>query len=77
MSGLGNRILWCCVRRTKMLPFGGNLNNVTMTDLQAKLMGTLRAAKGFGELKRTAGFNHKWEVAYGPLSAERPGIWGR
>lgn len=76
MNGLGNRFLWCCVRRTKKLPFGGQLEARLRFEIQAKLTNRLRAAREFGELKRSPAFNRKWGDTYDTLSADKPGLWG-
>ena len=73
-NGFANRFLWVCVRRSKLLPEGGN------GSLHGAYADRLRLAaehgKQVGELKRTESAAAQWREAYPVLSADRPGLTG-
>jgi hypothetical protein len=75
-NGFGNRILWVCARRSKVLPFGGG--SVECGDALRKISNATEFAR---ELKDTRiGFDAHastlWERVYGDLSEGRPGLFG-
>jgi hypothetical protein len=76
-NGLGNRFLWACVRRSKVLPEGGNLTNA---DLQP-LVERLRLAVSFAqqeavEIRRDDDAREGWRRVYEALSEGKPGLLG-
>jgi hypothetical protein len=75
-SGLANRFLWVCVRRSKILPFGGNLD---ASDFGRSVV-RLHAAKEWGRDERELVFSvaarDAWSRVYPDLSAGRPGLLG-
>jgi hypothetical protein len=75
-NGLGNRILWCCVRRSKLLPFGGFCNQEALADLGKMLSQAVEQAKLVGELKWSDSSRTQWAAEYPALTADRPGLWG-
>ena len=70
-NGFGNRFLWVCARRSKLLPDGGDT-----VDLEAHI-GRFRAAvnhaREVGELRRDPAASHLWHQEYPRLSAGRLG----
>ncbi|MEO6593128.1 MAG: PriCT-2 domain-containing protein, partial [Planctomycetota bacterium] len=75
-NGLGNRFLWCCSRRTKKLPFGGNVNHAGIEHLASQLKGAMSAARRTSRLGFTAAGTDYWAEAYIAISVDRPGMWG-
>lgn len=75
-NGFGNRFLWVCVKRTKLLPEGGNPSKLDLIKLSAKLHGAIRFAKNVNEMQRDTEAAQLWREVYPFLSKERPGIFG-
>ncbi len=75
-NGLGNRILWACVRRSKLLPFGGSVDGKSMLDLGSRLAATADLARVGGTMIWTSTGKTLWESEYGRLTEDRPGLWG-
>jgi hypothetical protein len=78
-NGLGNRFLWLCVRRARVLPRGGRLS---LDDLRSfKSLGRslyleAASARGVGEVHWTSDADALWEDHYERLTSGRPGLWG-
>ena len=51
-NGFGNRHLWLCVDRSKLLPEGGRVNPNDWDILREELVAALGLAKATGELSR-------------------------
>ena len=49
-NGLGNRILWSCVKRWRKLPFGGQCDQAELTRLAGDLGKALELARSVGEV---------------------------
>jgi hypothetical protein len=75
-NGLGNRILWACVRRSKRLPFGGSINGGCMVLLGSRLTEAVLHARGIGVMTWTSSGRTLWESEYAALTEDRPGLWG-
>lgn len=75
-NGLGNRFLWCCSRRTKKLPFGGNVPAEALEALAGKLRGALAHSRRTSKLDYTEEAREYWKLAYQEISVDRPGLWG-
>ena len=75
-NGFANRFLFCCVKRSKLLPHGGDTQrarfNRPLTALQRScgIRSTGRPRQNDG------GGADAWSAAYPELSAERPGLVG-
>jgi hypothetical protein len=73
-SGFGNRFLWLCVKRSKLLPEGGQ-----PVDL-ARLVEKLRQSIAFGrttcQMRRDPEAAQLWAQVYPTLSADKPGLAG-
>jgi hypothetical protein len=75
-NGLGNRFLFACVRRSKSLPFGGNLSPGEVTRLGVGVGSAIERASQIGEvLWRPAGAEG-WRDIYEALSEAKPGLAG-
>lgn len=75
-NGLGNRFLWCCSRRTKKLPFGGNVDQQQLGQLAAELRSALSHSRRMSRIGFTVAGTEYWGHAYGEISIDRPGLWG-
>jgi hypothetical protein len=73
-SGFGNRFLWACVRRSKLLPEGGG--PVADAEVRSRLCDAVEFAKTTGELRRDEEAARLWREIYGQLSVDRPGLSG-
>jgi Bifunctional DNA primase/polymerase, N-terminal/Primase C terminal 1 (PriCT-1) len=75
-NGFGNRFLWMCVKRTKLLPEGGALATVNMREVYHKLREAYHASKTIGQMHRDADATRAWNNVYEPLSTDQPGLAG-
>lgn len=75
-NGFGNRFLWCCVRRSKCLPEGGEAHALDLGPLIRELGEAVRFARGIGEIPRDDEARETWASIYPDLSEGRPGILG-
>lgn len=75
-NGFGNRILWACVKRSRLLPEGGNLERRALDGVAQEVRSALAFAKSAGELKRDGEARKVWIQAYAALSAGRHGLLG-
>lgn len=75
-NGFGNRFLWLCVRRSKVLPEGGNLRDKDLLPLAERLRQAITFAKGVGEMGRDEAARRLWWEVYPELSEGKPGLLG-
>lgn len=77
-NGFGNRILWICVRRSKLLPEGGALTDEALQPLVDRLSTVWPAVYRRDEIqmRRDDAARHVWRAVYPILSADRPGLLG-
>ena len=77
-NGFGNRFLWLCVKRSKLLPEGGAVDPAALAPLVAELGAAVRFARHFGEapLARDRETVAIWRNVYGELSEGKPGLCG-
>jgi hypothetical protein len=75
-NGLGNRILWACVRRSKLLPFGGSVDQSRLVALGNLLADAVTRAWSNGPMGWAPSGRALWESEYGRLTEDRPGLWG-
>lgn len=73
-NGFANRFLWVCVRRSKLLPFGGKwqVDPAIVEDLCE----TMRWARSQGVLTRSAAADQRWAREYERLSDGGHGLFG-
>jgi hypothetical protein len=76
LSGFGNRFLWACVRRSKLLPEGGALHQIDLSVLSLKIQRALRFAGTVGLVERTPAARQFWCALYPILASERAGLLG-
>jgi hypothetical protein len=75
-NGLGNRIIWACVRRSKLLPFGGAISPEQVAGLGNRLTLALDSARTRGLMEWSSSGRKLWASEYEALTADRPGLWG-
>jgi hypothetical protein len=75
-NGLANRVLFCCARRSKSLPFGGGSPNVA--GIARKLREAADHARKLGNTRVDFDDDAKviWGAEYERLAAGRPGLLG-
>ena len=75
-NGLGNRHLWACVRRSKLLPFGGVCDQTRLSRLGDMLDSAVKQAQTLGPMAWADSGRELWGSEYGRLTEDRPGLWG-
>jgi hypothetical protein len=76
-NGFGNRILWCCARRSKLLPFGGNPPDPqAWHSLVNRLKAALEAARRPGRVEFDPEARKAWAQAYPALTEGAEGLFG-
>jgi hypothetical protein len=75
-NGFGNRFLWVCVRRSKELPEGGNLDPSALNDVVKHLNQAVLYGKSQGSLQRDQHAKRLWADIYHNLSEGKPGLMG-
>ncbi len=75
-NGYANRFLWLCVKRSKILPEGGEPSYLERVALEDRLKETLTFAKTVGEMKRDEDAKTLWYKVYPKLSEESGGFVG-
>ena len=77
-SGFGNRFLWACVRRSKVLPEGGQLPESDFEHMANELKQCVEFARSLGdhEFRRDADSKMLWHAVYPDLSEGKPGLFG-
>ena len=75
-NGFGNRFLWLCVRRSKCLPEGGQLDDDAFTDLTPRLANALAFAGEERQLHRDKAAKDLWAKVYPDLSEGKLGLAG-
>jgi hypothetical protein len=75
-NGFGNRILWFCVRRSKILPEGGELRPKELVPLIPRLEDAILFGKELGEIRRDEEARTVWHEVYPTLSEGKVGLLG-
>jgi hypothetical protein len=75
-NGFANRFLWCCVRRSKLLPEGGMYPQEALAPLAHQLTTAVIAARKTGRMQRDEAARQRWAAIYEALSAGKPGLVG-
>ncbi len=73
-NGFGNRILWAVVRRSKRLPFGGELETVDMAPVIRRIRNAL--GREAGRMRFADNARDTWAEMYAVLTQDRPGMFG-
>lgn len=75
-NGFGNRFLWIAVKRSKLLPEGGEVPPAMTAKLAEKILVALRFAGDVKRVNRDADAKRIWAEVYPRLASERPGLYG-
>jgi len=75
-NGFANRIRFHCVRRSKLLPEGGQVDDADMDPLRRRLREAVFSARSAGEIKRDELAKMLWHKEYGRISQGRLGLTG-
>ena len=74
-NGFANRFLWVCVKRSRLLPHGGNVR--VLDGFVEPLREALAHAQGLGQVRRSPEADTLWEAVYPGLAEARRGAFGR
>jgi hypothetical protein len=75
-SGFGNRFLWVCVQRSKVLPEGGCPDADVLDELKIRLVEAINFARRVERVGFDAVARAVWHKIYEPLSEGKPGLAG-
>lgn len=75
-NGFANRFLWLCVKRSKYLPDGGNLEESQLNEVVSEMKTATEFAKNVGVIKRNEEASECWRKIYKPLSDGHVGLAG-
>jgi hypothetical protein len=75
-SGFGNRFLWACAQRSKLLPDGGRIQELDFAPVVRCLNEAVGFARGVGEVTRDEAARGLWHEVYADLSEGMPGLVG-
>lgn len=75
-NGFGNRFLWVCVRRSKLLPRGGLYPEQPLKPLSNRLANAIVHARKVAQMRRTPASEKRWEAIYTALAEGYPGLLG-
>ncbi|MFN8223395.1 MAG: hypothetical protein U0R50_09155 [Gaiellales bacterium] len=75
-NGFGNRFIWAAVRRSKLLPDGGNLRDGDLAALSRRLGSAVHHASRVGEMRRDEDARRLWFEMYPELTTSVPGVVG-
>lgn len=76
-NGLANRVLWLVVKRSKLLPFGGNLDPAALDSAREPIAAAVNFARTqVDPVTLDAEARQAWIAVYGPLSEGKPGLLG-
>ena len=72
-NGFANRFLWVCVKRSRLLPHGGNVQ--VLDGFVEPLRKALTHAQGLGQVRRSPETDTLWEAVYPGLAEARRGAF--
>jgi hypothetical protein len=75
-NGFANRFLFCLVKRSRRLPYGGYVDEAALARLEERFKQAVEFAKPIGRVTMTDAAAKAWALAYEELSADRPGLLG-
>jgi hypothetical protein len=75
-NGLMNRFLFCCAKKSKLLPFGGSMNERDISPLVLMLAVAVEFAKRDRELRWDEEAKPLWVEVYKELSKDHLGLFG-
>ena len=75
-NGFGNRFCFVAVRRSKVLPEGGHIQDENLNDLVKRLHEAIEFARTAGRVTRNDEARALWRIVYEQLSEGKPGLLG-
>lgn len=75
-NGFGNRFLWLCVRRSKLLPEGGSLMDAELSPIAERLRRAVTFARAIGRVQRDDEARAVWAEVYPALTEGKFGLLG-
>jgi hypothetical protein len=75
-NGFGNRFMWFCIKRSKCLPFGGNINEDDFTAIILKITDVIHYSRTIEEVQWAEETRPMWAFIYPYLSEGKPGLLG-
>jgi hypothetical protein len=75
-NGFANRFLFALIRRSKELPFGGELSDSQILYLGEQIKAAVDNARTVGRVSMTDAAKAKWRAVYSALSAGQQGLLG-
>ncbi len=76
-NGFANRFLWCCAKRSKLLPHGGpRIDEAALGELARRMRAAVDFAHSAGEIGWAREAYTAWEKLYERLSAPVGGLFG-
>jgi hypothetical protein len=75
-NGFANRFLWACSKQSKLLPEGGNMNQVDFSRINKDLKNAVDHASGATEMRRNEEARELWFEVYPSLAEGKPGLLG-
>jgi Protein of unknown function (DUF3987) len=75
-NGFANRFMWVCVRRSKQLPRGDQLDLNALEPIASRLRTMIDYAAHIERVEHDGGFWDLWTSCYGELSTPPPGMLG-
>jgi hypothetical protein len=75
-NGVGNRILWTLVQRSRILPDPPPIDGALIADVSKTLRAAIAFAQDQTEMTRDSEAAAMWDHVYPLLTAERAGVWG-
>ena len=71
-----NRFLWLAAKRSQLLPEGGNVDSVDLSDLIDQFRGAIEFGRRVGRIRLDEAARETWRGIYRTLSSEQPGLLG-
>ncbi len=75
-NGFANRFLFIAVKRSKLLPHGGNLSDSDLRPLASRLAKVISYTKLVRQIRMQDSTARLWEKVYPELSEGQPGLYG-
>jgi hypothetical protein len=75
-NGFGNRFLWVCARRQKLVPFPEPMPEAELRAIQREMKQVIDKARQIDRMKLTDGAKRLWGNVYKDLSKENSGLVG-
>lgn len=75
-NGLGNRILWVCAKREKLVPISIPMDAVAVDKIGASLAAAIKFGQSAGRITFSAGAEEVWRRDYSQITDDRSGVFG-